>query len=256
MDDSDDELEPTRAEGRTNGSLQQEEAISEGIAPPRISNRMIESRALGRAQMNNESVIEYVGLGSNDSTRKRVAEQERNLLAASKTKKRKSGERPEKAFQGSDRIATQQRNLALIAIGKYSDSVTFDSNKETPRQLVVTMVLNEVRSTSADGGTLGFQSLRREKPEFIIACNSKSDCKKMMKTFHEIFVRDQNISKKDGYDVTFLQADSVDKKLSTSIDNFVKKNKDERSSLSRKPLTVNSIIQNQMTSDLVTEFGR
>ena len=78
----------------------------------------------------------------------------------------------------------------------------------------------------------------------------------MIKTFHEIFVRDQNISKKDGYDVTFLQADSVDKKLSTSIDNFVKKNKDERSSLSRKPLTVNSIIQNQMTSDLVTEFGR
>jgi hypothetical protein len=146
--------------------------------------------------------------------------------------------------------------LALKAIGKYSDSVTFDSNKETPRQLVVTMILNEVRSTSADGGTLGFQSLRRKKPEFILACNNKSDCKKMMKAFHEIFVRDENKSKKDEYDVSFLQADSNDKKLSTSIDNFVKKNKNERSSLSRKPLTVNTIIQNQMTSDLVTEFGR
>ena len=60
---------------------------------------MIESRALGRAQMNNESVIEYVGLSSNDSTRKRVAEQERNLLAANNTNKGSLGRDLKKLFR-------------------------------------------------------------------------------------------------------------------------------------------------------------
>jgi hypothetical protein len=250
--DSNDELEQRR--GGEN-EIVQEEAISEIVAP-RISNRVMENRALRRAQMNNEAVIEYVGLGSNSSTRKRVVEQERSLLVANKSKKRKSGERPGKASQGSDRLATKQKFLALKAAARYNDSATFESKTEAPRQLVLTMVLNEVRSTSADGGTLSFQNLKREKPEFIVSCNSKSDCKKMMKTFQEIFVRDENKNKKDEYDVSFLEADSEDGKLSTSVDNFIKNCKTERSSLSRKPLGVNTIIQNQMTSDLVTEFGR
>jgi hypothetical protein len=63
LDDSDDELEEVGG-----GNVETDEASGQVV--PRISNRRMERLALDRARMYNDSVVEYVGLGSDEPTRK------------------------------------------------------------------------------------------------------------------------------------------------------------------------------------------
>ena len=113
-----------------------------------------------------------------------------------------------------------------------------------PRQMVVTMILNEVNHAAVDGGPVGRYNVRREKPEFLLVTNSQADCKKVVDTFHSIFTRDRSKCKKESYDVTFLHSDNVDNKLSTSVDNHISSFKTERRTVSRKNTSIESILEN------------
>ena len=147
----------------------------------------------------------------------------------------------------------------MKCIAKFSDTVTIDGkerdggrrNDGIPRQMVVTMILNQIALNSIDGGVVSADSLKREKPEFILLANSKADCKQVVTAFNSIFAtRDPNKCEKDNYDVTFLHAGQAnDNILSTAVTNHIKEVKNKRSSLSRKPLSVNTIMQNQLQSN-------
>lgn len=79
---------------------------------------------------------------------------------------------------------------------------------------------------------------------------------KVIGTFHEIFVQDENKNKRNKYDVTFLEADSDDKTLSTTIDKYIDKNIKKRSTQSRIPLGINTIIENQLGPNVAIEYRR
>ena len=219
-----------------------------------VSNEEMERRALLLAQESHNNVIEYIGLGSNEDVRRRVIEEEDAENERRKKKPRKSGERPDTVRQAADRFSTVERHKALKALGRYSDTVTIntdmESQKRAPRHLVVTMILNEVEATSVDGGKISSDCLKRSKPEFLVVANSKNDCKKVMHTFNSIFTRDASKCKKDLFDVTFIDSQSSnDKSLSAAVNDYIATAKNGRCTLARKPLSVNTIIQNQMNID-------
>ena len=223
-------------------------------ASVRLSNRAMENRSLAMARERNDTLLEYVGLGSSEETRRRVIDEQDKENESRKKKARKSGDRPEKIGQAADRYATNERHKALKAIGKYSDTVTIrtqhDAEKNNPRHLVVTLILNEVESTSIDGGTIASNSLQRSKPEFLVVTNSKDDCKKVMSTFNSIFTSNRENCKKESFDVTLINGEtSNDKKVATAVNEYIQQSKNKRCTVSKRPLSVNTIIQNQMNSD-------
>ena len=82
----------------------------------------------------------------------------------------------------------------MKAVARYSDTVTINAEsnaaKNAPHHLVVTMILNDVKTTFVDGRSIAANCLKRGKPKFLVFSNSKDDCKKVMNTFNSIFTRD------------------------------------------------------------------
>ena len=128
-------------------------------------------------------------------------------------------------------------------------------NEGKPRNIAVLLVLNEVAHSSMNGG--GAREKRRarwSKPEFVLVCDRKSDCFKVLTAFKQIFSRDERENKKECYDLALFEHDEASGNLTPALEKLMSKYKRERSNgKNQKTVTLEQIdeeVDNGLTSTM------
>ena len=153
-------------------------------------------------------------------------------------KKRQIGQRPTTISQTMYRVALDARAHALTHAARYIDTVSHDiAVTKAPEHIPLTIILNEAATTSADGGRPS--SVWRQKPEFILLCESKDKVKRVMRAFQDVFGNDQ--TPRENYDVTVLLKGKDEEYILPSVTKFCDKIKDDRMLESKRPLTLDEV---------------
>ena len=142
------------------------------------------------------------------------------------------------------RVTLDARAHALTHTARYIDTVSHNSAvTKTPEHIPLTMILNEAATTNADGGRPS--SVWRQKPEFILLCESKDKVKKVMKAFQDVFGNDQ--SQRNNYDVTVLVKDKDEENILPFVTRSCDEAKDKRALESKRSLTLGEVQSNMDT---------
>jgi hypothetical protein len=210
----------------------------------RISDRGLKSRAIDAARALHANVIKHIGMASTEEERKRRVDEKETRKEINKSKKRKVGDRPKQCYQAGDMCGRKVMFQTLKQVATLSDTITIEQSshreQRIPRNMVVTMILNEVRASSINGGgTRKANRMRKDKPEFILVCDNQDDCKVVLDTFSDIFTRDIDSNKKELYDLVILTKSAKDGKLKTAVEDYVKEEMEKRSIF--KSIDLNSI---------------
>ena len=158
------------------------------------------------------------------------------------------GVRPQFTYQSGDALGRKAFFSALRKSGKFSDTKTMSrsesgkeqskskaGNREMPRNMSLMMTLNEVAKSSMNGGGAIEKNWgQRLRPEFILACDNRQDCFKILNAFKDIFSRDLNENKEDNYDLTWLKSDKGTNLLSTTLEKYILNETKKRSNSKAK----------------------
>ena len=219
---------------------------------PRVLERPMVQRALEMAKKaTTKKLLRHIGFGSSKEERSRKIDEveQRNESERVVKKRNIMGTRPQFTYQSGDMMAKRAFFSALKKFARFSDTVTMSrrSEKENavekPRNMTLMMTLNEVPESSMNGGGAREKNFgRRLKPEFILVCDNKQDCFKILKAFKAIFSRDENENKKDDYDWTWFQSDESTDLLSTAIKKYIEDEMKKRGNFRpRKTVTLDQV---------------
>ena len=205
------------------------------------------SAARTSAGIDEEDVcLQHLGMGSPSVLRNEYIDNQRSLVK--RYKRRKFGHAPKSVSDIAQRVSFDARCSALKSVATYSDTVTcVSSNNHDPKHIVLTIVLNEVKSTDPSGGVMSY--LHRDKPEVIVVCDSKAGSKRAINAFVNAFDRDQN--KRDKYVSKFIERGNHCNLLSAVSEYSLLEN-NKRLQPKLKPLSIEDSQMNILSHNVTT----